>query len=379
MNVLKMPPTHLDYIRAFRPFVLEHSAKDARQLLKSGRQGPIRSADEYASSLDAVFNRVMAEVVAQGVGRESAMAMATTVNAEFHAALNWSLSGEKVFLCSDGLVDNLLLTELNVNADQIQVPFDSFALVFQSPEAMDAFHVGDRQPSPHRGTVTVLATMLPPADGTSARRLTMVVAHSDQTRTYRMDVRSLSLPDNWSVEQALQTDWDEILPGQKKDPSQGLKFTTEGGLGATSDETFYTDEKLFYRLILNTILYLSSKDPEITKGQSGLKAELAHLDQIKTPAKRRKATERPGDRQESALDFILVGASVGRLQAGEGEAVAPPEGNPKGWINRRFIVRGHWRNQAFGPGRQDHRVMWIKPFYKGPDLAEMINRPFLVK
>lgn len=33
----------------------------------------------------------------------------------------------------------------------------------------------------------------------------------------------------------------------------------------------------------------------------------------------------------------------------------------------RFVVRGHWRNQPYGPGRAERRLTWIMPFVKGPD------------
>lgn len=38
-----------------------------------------------------------------------------------------------------------------------------------------------------------------------------------------------------------------------------------------------------------------------------------------------------------------------------------------GWkVRARFIVRGHWRNQAHGPGRTQRTRKWIQPFWKGP-------------
>lgn len=33
----------------------------------------------------------------------------------------------------------------------------------------------------------------------------------------------------------------------------------------------------------------------------------------------------------------------------------------------RFIVRGHWRMQPYGPGRKRVRPVWIAPFIKGPE------------
>lgn len=39
------------------------------------------------------------------------------------------------------------------------------------------------------------------------------------------------------------------------------------------------------------------------------------------------------------------------------------------------LVRGHWRNQACGPRNELRRLMWIEPFYRGPDGAPMLIRP----
>lgn len=45
----------------------------------------------------------------------------------------------------------------------------------------------------------------------------------------------------------------------------------------------------------------------------------------------------------------------------------------------RFVVRGHWRQQAHGPGRTRRRLTWIKPFWKGPqDAAQAARRVYAV-
>lgn len=42
-----------------------------------------------------------------------------------------------------------------------------------------------------------------------------------------------------------------------------------------------------------------------------------------------------------------------------------------GWhLRSRFIVRGHWRNQAHGEGRALRRRQWVQPFWKGPEGAK---------
>jgi hypothetical protein len=51
--------------------------------------------------------------------------------------------------------------------------------------------------------------------------------------------------------------------------------------------------------------------------------------------------------------------------------IKPPVVNKDGssdnkWIiGSRFMVRGHWRNQAFGKGFSEHKVIWIEPYIKG--------------
>lgn len=42
--------------------------------------------------------------------------------------------------------------------------------------------------------------------------------------------------------------------------------------------------------------------------------------------------------------------------------------------SRRWTVRGHWRNQPYGPGRTHIRAKYIRPFVKGPP-----DKPLVVK
>lgn len=50
-------------------------------------------------------------------------------------------------------------------------------------------------------------------------------------------------------------------------------------------------------------------------------------------------------------------------------------GSPKA----QFLVRGHWRNQAHGPGRSMRTLKWIEPFWKGPEDARILLRSHKVK
>jgi hypothetical protein len=47
-------------------------------------------------------------------------------------------------------------------------------------------------------------------------------------------------------------------------------------------------------------------------------------------------------------------------------------------INKRFIVRGHWRRQVHGKNRADRKLIWVNPFWKGEDREETIKRIYRV-
>lgn len=36
-------------------------------------------------------------------------------------------------------------------------------------------------------------------------------------------------------------------------------------------------------------------------------------------------------------------------------------------LSARFVVRGHWRNQACGPKLVERRRQWIQPYWKGAE------------
>lgn len=40
----------------------------------------------------------------------------------------------------------------------------------------------------------------------------------------------------------------------------------------------------------------------------------------------------------------------------------------------RFMVRGHWRRA--NSNWKDQRMRWIEPYWKGPDLATIIERQY---
>jgi hypothetical protein len=45
----------------------------------------------------------------------------------------------------------------------------------------------------------------------------------------------------------------------------------------------------------------------------------------------------------------------------------------------QFLVRGHWRQQAHGPGRALRKSIWIQPFWKGPEETRVLLRAYKIE
>lgn len=100
-------------------------------------------------------------------------------------------------------------------------------------------------------------------------------------------------------------------------------------------------------VLINMLLYLTSEKPDL-------------ISETKSVQKRR------GGKKGFVRDVIYVGR---RYKYSEGTA------NHRGGVNCRFIVRSHWRQQ---PTKDGYKRIWIESHWKGPDMAEVINKTYKV-
>lgn len=42
------------------------------------------------------------------------------------------------------------------------------------------------------------------------------------------------------------------------------------------------------------------------------------------------------------------------------------------------LVRGHYKRQAHGPGASMRKVIWIEPYWRGPEDADIVVRPYVI-
>ncbi len=107
--------------------------------------------------------------------------------------------------------------------------------------------------------------------------------------------------------------------------------------------------------------------------------DLGHHQDAKSVAKRKKRLKEAA--KFSSLSYANVGHSIQPITINKtkvnniNNAV---EGSGRA-STYRFIVRGHWKQQAYGPKRSLRKKIRIAPYYRGDDVAQLINKPYLVK
>lgn len=82
-----------------------------------------------------------------------------------------------------------------------------------------------------------------------------------------------------------------------------------------------------------------------------------------TAADKKKSKRRQGRRADVRIIDLRKRAKSAVRQVGEARRMNM----------HRWIVRGHWRNQACGAGMQDRRMIYIAPYVKGPDGAPLLE------
>lgn len=120
-----------------------------------------------------------------------------------------------------------------------------------------------------------------------------------------------------------------------------------------------------------TYLYIGQlkKDLEAYLTATFLLATQPRIGQITchdpAPRRRRHTPPNPGD-ITTGVNLVALRENAARLPTEE-----PSEGEKKWGLSVRFMVRGHWRNQACGEKLGQRRPVYVAPYLKGPEDAPL--------
>jgi len=143
---------------------------------------------------------------------------------------------------------------------------------------------------------------------------------------------------------------------------------------------FVTDEEMeilprLFHFVLNILLYITSADADIRLLKSARSEMESRMEGLKSPVKIRKLQQRID--KESRVHRYIVGDSI-HLSPEEADLYKAIRYSGKHRI--RYPVGGHWRLQWVGPKEtQEQRPTWIRPHFRGPEIAELIRNVGVLK
>lgn len=142
-----------------------------------------------------------------------------------------------------------------------------------------------------------------------------------------------------------------------------LEAVTEINRDRTSiSDTFELDEvdqhnmNEGWKLVVNACLYMTERRGEHVVPHTSKGA--------------RKRAQKHGGPLPKGPDVWILGKEIKLSRETIDAAKSRAVGGPAWRVKARFVVRGHWRNQAYGPGYSLHREKFIAPHWKGPREGE---------
>ena len=258
------------------------------------------------------------------------------------AMINFELHRRKSFWVDGALAYMLGHTDLDVVGREVRVPFPSFALVFTDRHVLSLLErlVSRDKTSPVAGHFLRVVTVY----------VTEERSGDERTLDLRVSCDTLGedLPHVLTHRVALEEEGqvarylDEVAPRMVVEPPVPDSHPLRGLL----------------RVIVNAILYTTSADVERVP---------------RTTPKRTQTVSgpRPVPAFSSEEVYFLPGAieitHVRRMQ----ELERAPTGRT---LLRRYMVRGHFRRAA--KNWTDQKLRWVQPYWKGPDMAAIIERTY---
>jgi hypothetical protein len=254
--------------------------------------------------------------------------------------VNFDLHRRKVFWVDAALSFMLENTDLDIAGRELRTPFPSFALVLTDRHALA---LGERLLSrntqdPLHGQILHVATVYMTEEHHGARRLLAV--------TFAFDALGADLPS--LVRYQVPVDDDGSLRAFLESLAPHVDQVVRDA----------SPEHALLRLVLNAILYATS---------AGVAPEVRTVPRKRSP---RSSASPP----ESDNVFFLPGKIDIRRVRQLQDLQRAPNG---GALFARFMVRGHWRRPA--KNWTEQRLRWIEPYWKGPDMATVIEKAYRLR
>ncbi len=126
------------------------------------------------------------------------------------------------------------------------------------------------------------------------------------------------------------------------------------------------------KLVLNALLYINSSSNDVKyAGETEFKV-LSDKYALKPAKEKQKIDRRKRALMAASRAHQHTAGTTIRIPSMPSDGAQTPGTSWK--LAHRVQVRGHWRNQPYGPDRADSRLIWIKPHWRGPEMGEIVAR-----
>ena len=249
-----------------------------------------------------------------------------------HMSLDiWKKYGEKTFLLSSELINGFTNTDvpLNISISDYNFPFDCFLIegfkkpligMYNNIERIEAILYCNSRIARQFGYNII-------DEGTPGEKDVMIFGFAPYKQSPAPSVTSMAVTSFKTIQNC-----------------------TDLNLNDKRNKGF----KLILNMLLNTVLYINEPDRD-------------HAHTEKEISKKYK----DGSGGKYSRKYISLKAPKSYT------SVSPKKTGNK--LDKRFMVRGHWKRQPYGKGKLLRKHIWILPFWKGPELSEIVSKPYKVK
>lgn len=304
----------------------------------------------------AGYRAAMAEA---GVDPEQAAASAERLSRHLDYCIDFELHRRKLFFADASLAWMLAHTSLDIEGRALRLPFPCFGLAFTDRATLERAGALLQQEGLSTGggplrVLTVFVKRVPAPEGRRGVSFSMVFDARDGQWPHLLR-RGLCFGED--------DDLDDILDSRL--PDTAAREGAEGSALAAMRPLLH--------LAINAILYSTSADVAWPLSQSPIRRLQAQGRKVGKARQARiahRARELRGQYSDEDVFYL-----PGRIPISQLRRLQQTEREPRGGeLMARFMVRGHWRRAARGWRQQ--RLRWIEPYWKGPELAMIIEREY---
>ncbi len=310
----------------------------------------------------AFLTAYLDRLIEGGMEHADAVSDADLLGSHLDYCVNFELHRRKLFFVDAALAWLLSRTSLDIEGRTLRLPFPCFGMAFTDRATLEIAEAllqkdGGILAGHRLQILTVYAKRSPAPPGRSGLSLSLVFDARAGQWPYLLG-RELCFAED--------DDLDCILDSHFADVDQ-----------TRSGEVFKLPEmRKLVHLSVNAILYATSANVPWPLAQSPLR-KLRSESRSRGKAKQARVAHRVEELsgEYSSEDVFYL---PGRIPISQLRALEQVERQPNGHeLMARFMVRGHWRRAS--PVWRDQRLRWIEPYWKGPELAAIVEREYKLK